>query len=98
MDRRFDDIYGDITDVMKGKTVRKTEKHVRADATMDVPKHIMDMYSNISFSADIMFVNGVAFFVAISRHINHIEVIPIQKKNQNTMIGGINQLKAAYKL
>ena len=47
---------------------------------MDVPKYIMDRYSNISLSADIMYVNGVAFFAAISRHINHIAVIPIQRK------------------
>jgi len=71
------DIYGNSTDIMKGKTVRKTEKHVREDATMDVPRNIMDRYSNVSLSVNIMFVNGVAFFVVISRHINHIAVIPI---------------------
>ena len=81
------DIYGDSTDIMKGKTVRKTEKHAREDGTMDVPKHIMDLYSNISLSADIMFVNGVAFFVVISRHINHIAVIPIKKGTRRQCSG-----------
>jgi len=55
------DIYGDSTDIMKGNTVRKTEKYAREDATIDVPKHTMDRYSNISLSADIMYVNGVAY-------------------------------------
>ena len=65
---------------------------------MDVPAYILDRYSNISLSADIMYVNGVAFFVVISRHINHISVIPIQKRNYKTMLGCIDQLKAAYDL
>ena len=58
----------------------------------------MDRYSNILFSADIMYVNGMAFFVAISRHIKHILFIPIQKKNQKIMLSCIDQLKAAYEL
>ena len=92
------DIYGANVNSLKGKTVRKTEKHVREDATMDVPPYIMDRYSKISLSADIMYVNGVAFFVAISRHIKHISVIPIQKKNHKTMLSCIDKLKASYEL
>ena len=87
------DIYGANTNSLKGKTVRKTEKHIREDATIDVPVYIMDRYSNISLSADIMHVNGVSFFVAISRHIKHISV-----RNYKTMLGCIDQLKAAYDL
>ena len=30
------EIYGDSTDVMQGKTVRETEKHIREDATIDM--------------------------------------------------------------
>ena len=58
----------------------------------------MDRYNNISLSADIMRLNGVSLFVAISRHIKHISVIPIQKRNYKTMLGCIDQLKAAYDL
>ena len=49
------DTYGASINSLKGKTVRKTEKHVREDTTMDVPPYIMDRYSNISLSADIMY-------------------------------------------
>ena len=59
---------------------------------------VMDRYINVSLSADVMFVNGVAFFVAISRHINHIAVIPIKKRNQRTMLGCIDQLITAYEM
>ena len=36
------DIYGPNTNSLKGKTVRKTENHVREDSDMDVPRYIMD--------------------------------------------------------
>ena len=36
--------------------------------------------------------------MAISRHINHVAVIPIKKRNQKTMLGCIDQLKAAYEM
>ena len=66
------DIYGPITNSLKGKTVRKTEKHVREDTVMDVPAYIMDRYSDVTSSADIVHVNIVSFFVTISRHIKHV--------------------------
>ena len=64
----------------------RTVGHVRKDATMDVPKHIMDHYRDIKLSADIMHVNGVPFFVAILQHIKHIAIVPMKKKNQETML------------
>ena len=91
------DIYGANTTgySLRGKTVCKPEKHIREDVTMYMPPYIMDRYSNISLSAHIMYVHGVAFFMAILRHIKHISVIPIQKRNYNTILGCIDQLKAA---
>ena len=92
------DIYGPNTNSLKGKTVRRTEGHVREDATMDVPKYIMDRYRNSTLSADIMHVNGVPFFVAISQHIKHIAIVPMKKKNQATMLTSITKIKVAYEL
>ena len=90
------DIYGPNTNSLKGKTVRKTENHVREDSVMDVPKYIMDRYRDVTLSADIMHINGVSFFVAISRHIKHVSIIPISKRNRLSMLSCVDKLIAAY--
>ena len=92
------DIYGPNTNSLKDKTMCRTVGHVREDATTDVPRYIMDRYRDITLSEDIMHVNGVPFFVAISRHIKHIAIVPMKKKNQAIMLTSIDKIKAAYKL
>jgi len=56
----------------------------------------MDRYRNVTFFVDIMHTNGVSFFVAISRHIKHVSIIPIRKRNHDTMLSCVDKVKAAY--
>ena len=50
----------------------------------------------MTLSVDIMHVNGVSFFVAISRRIMHVSIIPIKKRNYNTLLSCVDKIKAAY--
>ena len=63
---------------------------------MDVPAYIMDRYSDVTLSADIMHVNQVSFFVAISRHIKHVSIVPIKKRNHDTLLSCVDKIKTAY--
>ena len=91
------DIYRPNVNSLKGKAVRNNEKHVREDANLDVPAYIMDQYHDIMLSIDIMRVNSISFFVAISRHIKHIAVVPINKKDHQTMLESIDKVRGQYK-
>ena len=91
------DIFGPNTNVLKGKTTRKTPAHVREDTTMDVPRFILDRYSkNVTLCADVMHVNGTPFFIAISKHIKHISLVPAQNMNKATMLSCIDKVVKAY--
>jgi len=91
------DIYGKNTSILKGKTTRKTEQHVKEDALMDIPQYILDIYSsNVTLCADIMFVNGVPFFIAISRHLKHLLVVPAKIMNKATQLACVERIVAAY--
>ena len=90
------DIYGPNINSLKGKTVRNNEKHVREDANLDVPAYIMDRYRDVTLSIDIMHVNGILFFIGISRHIKHIVVVPINKKDHQSMLESIDKVSGIY--
>ena len=59
-------------------------------------QHIMDQYRGIMLSIDIMHVNSISLFVAISRHIKHIAVVPINKKDHQTMLESIDKVCGQY--
>ena len=91
------DIYGKNTNVLKGKTTRRTPPQVREDAYMDVPRFILDRYSkSVTLCADVMHVNGVPFFIAISKHIKHISLVPGSNMNKATMLASTNKVISAY--
>lgn len=61
-------IFGPDEGILKGKTVYKSGSAIRAES-VSIPSHTMDFYRDVVVSADIMKVNGVAFFVSISRNL-----------------------------
>jgi len=63
---------------------------------MDVPAYIMDRYSDVTLSADSMHVNGASFFVAISRHIKHVSIVPIKKWNYDKLLSCVDKIKAEH--
>ena len=63
-----DYILGTSLAVLKGKTTRQSEPHVRSDIDV-LPPSIKEKYMEVTLGADIMYVNGIPFFITISRHI-----------------------------
>ena len=93
------DIYGANTSILKGKTTRKAENHVREDVILDVPQYILDRYSkNVTLvCADVMHVNGLPFFIAISKHIKHLSLVQSKTFNKATMLSYIGKIVQVYK-
>jgi hypothetical protein len=61
-------IYGPAVAGVQGKTVR--QKPTRVDtAVMDIPRELRWKHRHITMTADIMFVNGWAFFTSLLRRI-----------------------------
>lgn len=70
---------------MRGKTVRMKPDRVRTDVgAVEVPRGIYDQHQFVTLTADVMFVNGVAFLVTLSRQIRlrTAEHIPTRSASQ----------------
>jgi hypothetical protein len=63
-----EDIFGPNVGSLKGKTARRTPKHVRSNRA-DIPTQILSRYREVTLACDVMYVNGIPFLVSISRHI-----------------------------
>ena len=63
----------------------------------NIPPEIMNEYKDVHFDIDIMFVNGVVFLTAISRHLCKIHARAIFNRKHNRVKDAITAIKAAYK-
>ena len=66
--RNAEFIWGPDLGSLKGKTVRKHSPAIRAES-YTIPLSIMQQYGHITLSTDIMKVNGIPFFMTISKHL-----------------------------
>ena len=93
------EIYGYSEGAAMGKLKhpRKGQKmnRISEDVGKSLPPKILDHYKNIHLDMDIMFVNGVAFFLAKSRDIGFIHCSPVLSKHnkrvQNAIISIVNE-------
>ena len=88
-------IHGPSLVGLKGKTVRRPEDHVQVEVT-PLPSNIMEKYLNVTLSADIMFVNGVRFFMTIARHIQFATCKMISDARTNTLVTSVRQIQKTY--
>ena len=89
-------IFGPSIVGLKGKTVRRTEPHVREGEVQSMPPEIMTKYKNVTLGGDIMFVNKIRFFVTISRHIQFGTVEMISDAKAATLVQCIKSVMQAY--
>jgi hypothetical protein len=62
-------IFGPNVDALRGRTVRQAPLPVTVHLN-DLPSELMDVYRDVTLCGDVMFVNGLPFFVSTSRHIH----------------------------
>jgi hypothetical protein len=74
------EIYGPDVFALKGKTKQTAPEQVRT-VTFDIPEDILNRHKSITLSADVMYVNGVMFFVTISQHIKFTTIQHINERS-----------------
>jgi hypothetical protein len=92
------DIFGPNGYSLEGKTVQRKSKLARSDEVLDLPRHIVDKYTNVTLGIDVMHVNGNKFLIAISEHIHYIQTIAIATKSEITFLYGIKKMVSQYQL
>ena len=75
--------------------VRKSEPRVRSDIDV-LPLSIKESYIKFTPCSDIMYVNGIQFFITISRHIQFGSVARIKDAAKETLIDCIQQVQKCY--
>lgn len=89
-------IFGPDVGSIKAKTTCCKAQHVVVDVP-DIPLKILKLHHDVTLTADIMYINGIPFFVSTSRkpHFSIVKVIT-NKKNDN-IVGAIQQISNIYK-
>lgn len=88
-------IFGADVGTLKGKTVRRSVEHVE-HAAVTIPASLMSQYRNVLIGGDIMFVNGLPFFVTISRNIKFCTAQLLPDQKEKTLVGAVRGVRATY--
>jgi hypothetical protein len=62
-------VWGPNVASLKGKTVRKAAKPVKVQDLIPIQKELLSVHKDVTMGIDIFFVNGIPFFVTLSRNI-----------------------------
>eukprot|EP00536_Pseudo-nitzschia_multiseries_P004997 jgi/Psemu1/11500/gm1.11500_g len=81
---------------LKGHTTCHAEEHVRPPEITLMPPAMMDQYSNVEIGAEMMFMNGIWFFINISRHIQFATVETISNAKAGMLTSCINNVRQTY--
>jgi hypothetical protein len=90
-------IFGPDVPAMKGKTVKRKSKMPREDDIPDIPSSIINEYSNVHLSIDVMHVNGIKFLISHSKHIGLLQTYCVRKNNQEAILECILKMIQTYK-
>jgi Reverse transcriptase (RNA-dependent DNA polymerase) len=92
-----EDIFGPDVGSLKGKTVRRPPHKVITDQLYTpLPPSIKDHYKDVTLCADLMYVNGIPFFITITRHIRFGTIEAIPNRKQATLLKAIHHVAAIY--
>ena len=89
-------VYGKSVGVIKGKVTRQKPEPVITDY-VEVPKRILDLNKEITLSADIMYVQGMPFFITVSRDLKLTTTELMSDKTQQTILNCITNIQSVYK-
>ncbi len=90
-------IFGPDEGILQGKTAERKGPAIRVESA-SIPPQVMQYYRNVVISADIMKVNGVAFFMSISRHLLFGTAERIANNKDRTLQQSLFQIRRLYML
>ena len=91
-----DDIFGPDVASIQGKMARRRPAHVGLDE-VEVPPEIFDRNSSVVVVADVMFVNGLAFLVSVSRGLTLVTVSYLATRDVAALRRGMLQIVSVYR-
>ena len=88
-------IFGKDLGAIMGKTTRSRPAPVVSDIIL-LPPDILKAHKNVVLSADIFFVNGIAFFTTISQHIKFLTADRLADQKGPTLVKALICILALY--
>jgi hypothetical protein len=89
-------IFGPEVGSLKGKTTRR-RPHAIGNEVTSIPPVIMERYRDVTISADLMYINGIAFLVTASRKIHFGTVEALNSRSTPTLSKAIGSVAAIYR-
>jgi len=90
------DIFGPNLGSLKGKTVYRPSRHVRAGVD-PVPPDTLRRHRNVTLAIDIMFVNKIPFLVTVSRNIRFVTVTDLANRQSTTVEKALHGVIKLYR-
>ena len=88
-------IFGANVSSLKVNTTGKSSDPVVTEY-VEVPQVILDLNKKVTMASDVMFVNGLAFFVSTSRQIKFTTLDYIPKRTKGRLISSLNKVIRIY--
>jgi len=92
---RAEDIWGKNVHALMGKQVKKKPTPVTRDI-VKVPKEFMKLHNEVLLCIDIFFVNGIAFFLLLSRVIYYTGTSHLADRKVNTIFKAFKEMFSFY--
>jgi hypothetical protein len=89
-------LFGPDRGSLKGKTVRRRPGKVRPEY-ISIPRDLYERIINVTLTADVMFVNGLPFFVTQSRDIKMVSVEFLPSRTAEQLCSSIKKIIYVYR-
>ena len=81
---------------LKGKTIRRKPGKVRPEY-VSIPRAFYERIKNVTLAADVMFVNGLPFFVTLSRDIKLVSVEFLPSRTADQLCSSLRKVIRIYR-
>lgn len=89
-------IFGPDRGAMRGKTVRRRPGKVRPQL-VSIPQQLYERIQEVVLAADVMFVDGLPFFVTLSRGIKLFTIEYLPSRTVDQLISNLNKAIKLYR-
>ena len=92
-DEKF--IFGPHLAEVIGKTIRRKPKQVDSDR-VEIPREFQILHKSVTLVACVFFVNGIPFFITISRKLRFVTVKHMGYRTDNQLSTSLNKVCIMY--